>query len=111
MKKKEEIKEWLLANCVDEDGDLDLMNLDFSDFDGDVWLSQMKVKKNLHQDRHEVGEDLNQYCQCVKGNFYNHKLDDDEKWVNCDYWRVQRVKKLKEVTAEELKDLGYIFKE
>ena len=35
MKNKEEIKEWLLKNAVDEDGDLNLSELDFSDFAGD----------------------------------------------------------------------------
>ncbi len=34
MKTKEQIKKWILENCVDSDGDINLSNLDFSDF---VW--------------------------------------------------------------------------
>ena len=34
-----EITEWLLENCVGSDGNLVLSNLDFSDFDGDVYIS------------------------------------------------------------------------
>lgn len=32
MKTREEIKKWILENCVDGDGDIDLRGLDFSDF-------------------------------------------------------------------------------
>lgn len=44
MLSKEEIKKWLLENCVNEYGKLDLSGLDFSDFDGDVYIFGMKVK-------------------------------------------------------------------
>ena len=44
-KSKKEIRDWLLENCVDENGDLALMYLDFSDFEGNVYISYMKVKK------------------------------------------------------------------
>lgn len=46
---KEEIRDWLLKNCVDEKGDLNLRDLDFSDFDGNVDISFMSVKKTLLQ--------------------------------------------------------------
>lgn len=78
MLSKEEIKKWLLDNCIDENGDLDLRDLDFSDFEGDVDISGMSVKKNLMQNLQEVGgylcqdnqiveEDLDQHEQRVKG--------------------------------------------
>lgn len=95
MKTKEEIKQWLLKNCVNEYGFLDLGGLDFSDFDGDVNLSKMVVKRSLvqnHQkvseylvqDLQEVGETLYQDCQKVgdslfqslqkvEGNLYQDK--------------------------------------
>lgn len=68
MKTKEEIKKWLLKNCVNEYGKLDLTGLDFSDFDGDVYTFGMTVKKNLDQGFQEVGGNLNQSGQKVKGN-------------------------------------------
>lgn len=70
MKNNKEIKEWLLANCVNYDGDLDLRELDFSDFDGDILISYLIVKKDLHQDSQEVGGDLLQDSQKVKGYAY-----------------------------------------
>ena len=63
MKTKEEIKKWLLENCIDSDGDLDLSGLDFSDFDGDIDMSYMVVKGNLYQD-----------FQKVKGDLYQNRL-------------------------------------
>lgn len=73
MKTREEIKQWILDNCIDEGGDVDLRKLDFSDFDGDVWLSQMKVKKSLYQDHQEVGEELYQDEQKVNGDLYQNR--------------------------------------
>lgn len=102
MKSKEYIKKWLLKNAVNENGHLDLSYLDFSDFDGDIFINHMKVKGdlwqnfqevegdicqgfqttcgNLYQDCNNVRGDLYQIMQRVNGNFYNHKLKDDEYW-------------------------------
>lgn len=132
MKSIEEIRDWLLANAVNNEGDLDLSDLDFSNFDGDVYINKMKVKKNLFQDCQKVGEDLfqkgqevgkslyqyyqkiggslHQYGQKVGGDFYNHKLNEDEYWEekrDC----VVRIKKLKEITLWELEKMGYKLKE
>ena len=76
-KKREEIKSWLLENCVDEDGSLDLSELDFSDFEGNVHISFMKVKKTLFQDCQKVGIDLYQDCHTVEGNLWqdNQKVE------------------------------------
>lgn len=68
MLSREEIKKWLLKNCVNEYGNLDLSGLNFSDFDGDIYTFGMTVKKNLDQGFQEVGGDLNQSGQKVKGN-------------------------------------------
>lgn len=70
MKTKKEIKKWLLENCVDKDGDLDLSNLDFSDFDRNVFIAGMKVKKDLFQGFQRVNGNLIQHHQKVKGNLY-----------------------------------------
>ena len=74
MKNKEEIKEWLLRNAVDEDGDLNLSGLDFSDFAGDVYISEMKVKGDLYQRDQEVKGDLIQKYQKVEGSLYQDKI-------------------------------------
>lgn len=70
MKTKEEIKQWLLENCVDEYGNLILNGLDFSDFEGDVYANRWQVKNTLWQDEHVVDGDLNQDSNWVSGNLY-----------------------------------------
>lgn len=103
MKSIEEIRDWLLKNAVDDTGDLCLIGLDFSDFDGNVYIDRMKVKRSLYQDCQKVGENLYQTCQEVGKNLYqsrqtvgeeiyNHKLNEDEYWEEYDKF-VVRVKK------------------
>lgn len=86
MLSKQEIKKWLLENCVDENGSLDLSGLDFSDFDGSVDISGMKVKKNLLQNKQQVEGclyqrdqrvrfDLDQSCQQVERDLDQHGQD------------------------------------
>ena len=94
MKTKTEIRDWLLENAVDEDGDLMLDDLDFSDFDGDVHISSMKVKG-----------DLIQCHQKVKGNLYNR----NNKYGGSLY-EEPSTKLLKEITTEQLAELGYTLK-
>lgn len=65
MKSRKKIKKWLLKNCVNKYGDLDLSKLDFSDFDGDVDIGDMEVKNNLFQSDQKVGGSLNQCRQKV----------------------------------------------
>jgi hypothetical protein len=59
MKSKEEIKKWLLENCVDSYGDLHLGDLDFTDFNGNIYLGKMKVKDDVIQGWQKVGVDGN----------------------------------------------------
>lgn len=65
---KKEKKQWILENCINSDGDIDLSELDFSDFDGNVIISNMKVKKDLFQHNQQVESDLYQCFQEVKGD-------------------------------------------
>ena len=67
---KKEIKEWLLDNCVNKNGNLYLSGLDFSDFDGNVIINSMKVKGDLSHSFHEVGGNLFQDEQKVEGNLW-----------------------------------------
>lgn len=88
MKSKKKIKKWLLNNCIDKNGDLDLTGLDFSDFENNINTSGMKVKKSLIQKGHVVGIDLFQSGQEVKGFLYQ-----DSQKVKCDlYQDSQKVK-------------------
>lgn len=120
MKSTEEIKKWLLENAKDKNGNLNLSCLDFSDFDGDVNISFMRVKRNLYQGCQEVGGflwqahqttggDLYQADQNVGEEFYSHKLGIDDYWEENNNYVVRR-KKLKEITLEELEKLGYKLK-
>ena len=67
MKKtKEEIKQWLLKNCIDKKGNLNLSDLDFSDFNGNIYINRMKVKKSLYQNEQKVKINLYQNNQIVE---------------------------------------------
>lgn len=70
MESKERIKRWLLENCLDKFGNLDLSELGFSDFDGEVLLFNMKVKENLYQYGQEVSGELFQSNQKVKRSLH-----------------------------------------
>ena len=83
-KKREEIKSWLLENCVDEDGSLDLSELDFSDFEGNVDISYMTVKKSLWQSYQRVEGSLWQSYQTIKGDLFqdNQEVEGDLSQYN-----------------------------
>ena len=66
----EEVKKWLIENRTNEIGDLDLSCLDFSDFDGNVDISELKVKKSLKQSWQKVGGDLHQIYQEADGRIF-----------------------------------------
>ena len=72
MKTIQEIRDWLLENAVDVSGDLYLSDLDLSDFDGNVYISNMKVKKSLFQNYQEVGDTLYQEFQKVDKDLFQH---------------------------------------
>ena len=127
MKDVMEIRDWLLDNAVDEDGDLMLGDLDFSDFDGNVYIDDMKVKGDLSQCRHEVRGDLSQIGHEVQGQLfqYGHEvqgsLDQSGQEVKGNLYNQNNkyggkiceepsTKLLKEITAEELAELGYTLK-
>ena len=71
MNKIEELRNYLLENYVDEYGNLDISYLDFSDFEGNVYINYMKVKGYLSQSGHEVEGSLSQSYQKVKGSLHN----------------------------------------
>jgi gas vesicle protein len=75
----EEVKKWLIANCIDERGNLNISGLDFSDFDGDIDISGMRVKGDLRQRYQKVEGNLNQANQEVKGDLYqcSQKVEGD----------------------------------
>ncbi|MEG0282581.1 MAG: hypothetical protein RR662_05335 [Clostridia bacterium] len=127
MKSKKEIKQWILKNCVSKDGNIWLDGLDFSDFEGDVNISNMKVKKNLVQENQKVGgylyqslqnvggclyqsfqnvgKNLEQFRQTVDGKFITQKLKDNEKYeLNKDGYNTI-VKIQKKLTKAELIDI------
>lgn len=117
MKSTGEIKKWLLENAKDKNGNLNLSCLDFSDFDGDVNISFMRVKRNLHQGCQEVGGflwqshqitggDLYQADQNVGGEFYNYKLGIDEYWKEEESYTIRK-KKLQKITKQQLAEMGY----
>lgn len=123
MKTIQETKEWLLENRVNENGDLDLSGLDFSDFEGNVDISGMIVNKNLFQDNQQVQGSLYQSNQNVEGNLmqtnqkvggvlYEHYLDDEvEYWEeNKEVKYTLRKNKLKKITIQELNEMGYDLK-
>ena len=117
MKTIKELRDYLLDNYVDGDGDLYINGLDFSNFDGDVYITGMKVQGNLYQDSQNVQGDLYQNYQTaqgdlaqnsqeVQGNLYHGYSKYGGELIERPYSKL-----LKEVTAEELEELGYKLKE
>lgn len=74
MKSKTEIRDWILENCVEENGDVDLSFLDLRDAKGDIYISGMKVKNNLYQGDQKVEGDLFQDNQKVGVSLWEDKL-------------------------------------
>lgn len=116
-----ETKEWLLKNRVNQYGELDLTQLDFSDFDGNIYINNMKVKRNLFQDNQTVkGDlyqsfqnvkwDLSQHSQQVNGDLYSHLLNENEIWEPASSKTanfVVRKRNLILITKQELNEMGY----
>lgn len=99
MVSTKEKEKWILENCVDENGNIDLSGLDFSEFNGSVNTNGMKVKDDLFQCGQEVkgslyqcdqvvGRDLNQNFQEVKGDLIQSYQEVDGKL----YQQLQEVK-------------------
>lgn len=74
-----EITKWILENCVDNNGIVNLKGLDFGNKNvdisflkttGNLYQSSQKVGGNLHQDFQEVKVDLFQSFQKVGGNLF-----------------------------------------
>lgn len=124
MKKMEELRNYLLENYVDEDGDLNISHLDFSDFNGNVYISGMKVKGNLSQYGHEVKGSLIQSGHQVKGNLIqsNHEVQgylsqghqkaqgnlyNQNNKYGGERYENPSTKLLKVISPEELAELGY----
>lgn len=122
-----EVKCWLLDNRVDEDGNLILTGLDFSNFDGDVYIDNMKVKKDLRQCKQEVGGSIFQNHQVAKGYLFQKKqnvgesLFQGESKVYGNYEsKASEVAgeiteersvgmRFKKITRDELEKMGYIL--
>lgn len=66
----QEVKTFLLEKCINENGDLDISGLDFSDFNGDIIIGNMKVKNDLYQNNQVVGNNLIQSNQNVEGELF-----------------------------------------
>ena len=149
MKSIKYLRDYILENYVNEFGNLDIQGLDFSEFDGNVYIGGMKVRGHLFQDGHKVQGNLYQGGQKVEGNLYQGGQEVQgslyqggqevqgnlfqsvqevqgnlfQSWqkaegnyhcenvqVKGDIYTNEPTKLLKEVTAEELAELGYKLK-
>ncbi len=80
MKEKLTIKDLekiMLENFVNEYGNLDISGLDFSEFNGNINISRMKVKGDLFQYNQKVGGHLFQCNQKVSRNL----IQDSQKVI------------------------------
>lgn len=101
MKSKTEIRDWILENCVEENGDVDLSFLDLRDAKGDIYISGMKVKNNLYQGDQKVEGDLFQRSQKVEGDLFQ-----DNQKVGVSLWEDKLINgKTKEQAMKELEEL------
>ena len=113
MSKIDKLRDYLLENYVDGLGDLNLIGLDFSEFEGNVFLCNMKVKGDLFQDYQKVRGDLWQGGQEVGGDLWQ-SYSEIKGDYHCEDTKVggeintnEPTKILKKVTREELAEMGY----
>ena len=76
---KDELVKLLIDNFTDENGNLDLSNLNFGDFDGHIYINNMQAKRDILQDGHYTFGDIYQYSHENKGSIYqgSHVNQDD----------------------------------
>ena len=73
MRSIESLREYLLKYHKDEYGDVRIDGLDFSDFEGNVFIGKMKVGKSLYQHSQNVGFYLFQDNQTVGHSLYQKR--------------------------------------
>src|SRR5574344_56015 len=69
----DEKRDWLLENCVNDNGDLVICGIDLSKFKGKVVLIDWKIGGNADLSSWVVKGDLDQSCQTVNGDL-------DQSW-------------------------------
>ena len=65
-----ELRDLLIENCLDKNGDLVFCNIDLSEFKGKVYLTGWKVGGSADLSYWDVKGNLYQNCQTVNGNLY-----------------------------------------
>lgn len=101
---KEEKVKWILENCINECGDIDLSGLDFSNFDGNVNISKMKVNGSLFQYDQNVKYFLKQNFQTMGCDLYQ-----DHQQVGGHLWQDNQIVG-KELYQNNQKIRGKFFK-
>ena len=136
----DELRDLLLENCVNENGDLVICDIDLSKFKGNVilkgWkiggsagLSSWEVKGNLYQHCQKVNGNLYQDCQTAENIFQDFQIVNGNLYQHCQKvkgtlyqgWQTAKnleqdsqnvgAKKLKEISLDELAKMGYKLKE
>lgn len=69
--KREEIRNWILENCVDRFGNIDLSYLDFSDFKGDIKIEGWLIGNNFYCRNNSVNNDGFFEYNVIRGNLYD----------------------------------------
>tara|TARA_R110002126_G_scaffold36444_1_gene110901 strand:+ start:140 stop:475 length:336 start_codon:yes stop_codon:yes gene_type:complete len=94
MKKtKEEIAAWLLENCQESNGNINISFLDFGDFKGNLLMGGMKLKRDIFQSghknggdifqsSHKNGGDINQHSHQNKGDIGQYWHENEGKVIN-----------------------------
>lgn len=88
-----EITKWILENCVDENGDVDISCLNFWNFEGNVKMCNIKVKHNLYQNMQIVGGDLHQNYQYVEGAIYQERQTSVQEKIKQNYVAIRMIDK------------------
>jgi len=76
---KKEIRDWIIQHCKNKNGDIDLDGLDFSQFNGDVFIGHMKVKHDLHQGSQTAGSYILQSNQTAGS--YIFQSNQTARWM------------------------------
>ena len=65
---KKELVHIIIENFVDEDGNINLSGLDFSEYKGDVILNGLKSGGSIYEIHQSAEKDIVQYCQTARKN-------------------------------------------
>ena len=109
MKSKKDIVKWLLKNCVDANGNININNLDFGEFRGSILQGKYTCKGDIFQGGHKnrglvyQSEHANKGC-IHQSHHENYSYIVQKEHKNTGYIFQQQTRKQKDYDPDELRE-------